>query len=617
MTIKAFLGLEDKMTPTLSKAEKQAIANAKAFDELKKETQAMTNQLDELAEIGAEDTKMFNDLSDAVADNVVAMVQYSEGTRNAKVEDDNLSESAMELNSKLELLQKAWSALSSVIQQANDWMKLSDTQFNSQFTAAVKMHSIMGANEEEIQSMYDYAGALQSVGVVGDEATIAGMSELAMYTDNMKQIEKLTPAILDLAVAQNGLETNMSNVESTANMVGRALSGSAMMIKRQLGLTDEQVKALDSMNDKSEKTAYLYQLIESRVGGANQALAQTAQGSIIQAQNSLSDLGETMGEMVTPYFAQFEQILVQLLTPIVEFVGANADWLIPTLLTLTAVIGGLIIVTKIWTFLNSAAALSVLKIVLPILLIIGVIYLVMKALEKLTGQSINFFGLITGMVSVLSAIIYNIVAAIWNVIAYTVDAIVDAIRVGALVITGILWGIAWVANKIAQLFDIIFGTSLSSATQSVLDSLTNTMDTIKSEMGSETAPKLEFKDIGEAARAGYEYGSNFSKGIEDATGSFNIGDTLSNLDSVIGTDINGDPALNTTSKDNLLKEEDIQLLLDIATRDFKLDYQQITPQITLTFGDVHETADVDGIIEEIVTELEEVYDSSLEVVPVE
>ena len=385
MTIKAFLGLEDKMTPTLSKAEKQAIANAKAFDELKKETQVMANQLDELSEIGADGTQMFNDLSDAIADNVIMMVQYAEGTRNAKVEDDNLSESATELNQKLELLQKAWSALSSVIQKANEWMKMSDAQFNAQFTSAVKMHSIMGATDEEIHSMYDYASALQNVGVVGDEVTIAGMSELAMYTDNMKQIEKLTPAILDLAVAQNGLDTNMSNVESTANMVGRALSGSA----RQLGLTDDQVKALDNMNDKSQKSAYLYELIESKVGGANQALAKTAQGGFLQAQNSLSDLGETMGEIVTPYFAAFEQALVQLLTPIVEFVTANADWLIPTLLTLAAVVGIVTIAFTIWKIVNWLTAPSVWAVLSPILLTIAAILLIIGAIILLCKWAKN------------------------------------------------------------------------------------------------------------------------------------------------------------------------------------------------------------------------------------
>lgn len=76
----------------------------------------------------------------------------------------------------------------------------------------------------------------------------------------------------------------------------------------------------------------------------------------------------------------------------------------------------------------------------------------------------------------------------------------------------------------------------------------------------------------------------------------------------------GGKALKTTSTDkNLLSDDDIQLLLDVATRDYKLSYQQITPNITLTFGDVRETLDIDTAIDEIADKLEEIYDSNLEV----
>lgn len=90
---------------------------------------------------------------------------------------------------------------------------------------------------------------------------------------------------------------------------------------------------------------------------------------------------------------------------------------------------------------------------------------------------------------------------------------------------------------------------------------------------------------------------------------------LSNiLNSVMGTDSSGAAALKTTSNDNLLSDEDIKLLLDVATRDYKLNYQQMTPNITMTFGDIRETADVDDIMDVLADRIEEVYTSDLEVV---
>ena len=85
------------------------------------------------------------------------------------------------------------------------------------------------------------------------------------------------------------------------------------------------------------------------------------------------------------------------------------------------------------------------------------------------------------------------------------------------------------------------------------------------------------------------------------------------VNDVTGTDGSGSKAIKTTTNDDLLSDEDIQLLLDVATRDYKLNYQQVTPNITLTFGDVRETADVDSILDQVADRLEEIYDGNLEV----
>lgn len=86
------------------------------------------------------------------------------------------------------------------------------------------------------------------------------------------------------------------------------------------------------------------------------------------------------------------------------------------------------------------------------------------------------------------------------------------------------------------------------------------------------------------------------------------------LDSVLGTDSTGASAIKTTSNDKLLTDDDIKLLLDVATRDYKLNYQSMTPNVTLTFGDIRETADVDDIMDILADKLESIYDSDLEVV---
>lgn len=46
-------------------------------------------------------------------------------------------------------------------------------------------------------------------------------------------------------------------------------------------------------------------------------------------------------------------------------------------------------------------------------------------------------------------------------------------------------------------------------------------------------------------------------------------------------------------------EEDLVLLKDLAMREYQLNFSQITPQLEVKFGDVHETADVDGIVKKV------------------
>ena len=91
-------------------------------------------------------------------------------------------------------------------------------------------------------------------------------------------------------------------------------------------------------------------------------------------------------------------------------------------------------------------------------------------------------------------------------------------------------------------------------------------------------------------------------GLDKVTGNSNSGKN------------SGGKAVKTTSTDkNLLSDEDVKLLLDVATKSYKVNYQQITPNVNLTFGDVRETADVDDILDAVADQLEQKYYGSLEV----
>ncbi len=86
---------------------------------------------------------------------------------------------------------------------------------------------------------------------------------------------------------------------------------------------------------------------------------------------------------------------------------------------------------------------------------------------------------------------------------------------------------------------------------------------------------------------------------QDVNGMFGdfFGDTTNALDN-IGNNT-GDTASNTANKEVSLSDQDIEYLKSIAARDFMVNVNTAAPTVNNSFGDVRETADVDGILDAI------------------
>lgn len=695
-TIKSALVLEDKMSPTLSKAHTQAVANIKAYEQLEKQLKSLDKQEQELYKAGLQGSNIYKQLEQATANVVTEMQEYENGARNAKVAQEELNnsqdnglKSVVGLNQGLELLSKGWSALKRIMQEANNWMDLSNTQFNSQYSAAIKMQNKLGAIPEQVQSLNDYAAALQKVGVVGDEATIAGMGTLTTYASNLDQVTKLTPAILDLAVAENGTNTSMSDVISAAQKVGYALNGNATMIKRLIGASDAEIETLNNMNDKTKKAEYLYKLLERGVGGANEALAKTAQGGIMQANNALGDMQEELGTAVIPYWSMFKQLLVSAVTPAIQFLVAHMSIIAPMLIGIGIAVGIAIVAltvyitwTTISTFvtaaLGNAAMATSLKIV-AMALIIGVLIGVLLYFWN-TNDEVAYYillawdslqlGVMALKLACQAAFYAIIIAALYMYQGFlgVKMGLLTAfymLQLGGLALKlgfqGVCQGIVntfiWMYNKIADILNKLggnfehmnyadFTSETTKAISSKMEEYAEAALAQYSEMSAVSDKIAEYQSelasvINEGATQAQSKAAEFNatrnqrvqnrtkvtaqsitNAVSDAIGGLSgIGDSINSagnggkaVKNATGKDSTGATAIKTTTNDDLLSDDDIQLLLDVATRDYKLNYQQITPEFTLTFGDIRETADVDIILNKVADKLEALYNGNLRVV---
>lgn len=305
--------------------------------------------------------------------------------------------------------------------------------------------------------------------------------------------------------------------------------------------------------------------------------------------------------------------------------------------------------TKAQLALNAAMwASPVTWIILAIIAIIALIYIVIAIINKVTGQSISATGVIVGALYSAAAFIWNLFIALLDIVLMVINFMYNKWAmfanffanlfndpIGSIIhlFADMADNVLGILENIASAIDALFGSNLRSAVSSWRDGLSGAADDLAKKMGNgsyeEKYGKLNLtsESLGlkrwaysDAWSKGYSTGENFENSIKDMFGGDNsLTDALKGLDGldknlseVTGSDGTGSKAVKTTTSDDLLSDEDIQLLLDVATRDYKLNYQQVTPNVTVTFGDINETADVDGILEVVADKIQEIYDSDLE-----
>jgi len=84
-----------------------------------------------------------------------------------------------------------------------------------------------------------------------------------------------------------------------------------------------------------------------------------------------------------------------------------------------------------------------------------------------------------------------------------------------------------------------------------------------------------------------------------------------NNPTITGGNLDSIGSVGKIKDDISITDEDIKLLKDVAATEFVNKYTTLRPEMTVTFGDVRETADVNKILEVIEDMVEEAYASSL------
>lgn len=286
--------------------------------------------------------------------------------------------------------------------------------------------------------LLDYASAVQSVGVVGDEVLISGMQQLATYQLSTDTIKQLTSGMADLLVQTKGLDATQGDAVNAANMLGKVMSGQTGALSRAgIIFSDAQKKILQTGNEM-ERAATLAEVLAANVGGVNKAMASTDQGKLRQFSNAWGDLKENIGKPIIAAQAALADVAIKFL-PNIESM-------------LTKIFGGITAgMMRVSEFLDSNIA--------GVSTIFDTLEYIVDAISKGISTGISrvnisteswagFINLIKGAADGLAEVLGVAIPLALDVITRTAEGIYG-------IVTLIVDGLKWVVDHIQKIGDVL------------------------------------------------------------------------------------------------------------------------------------------------------------------
>ena len=173
------------------------------------------------------------------------------------------------------------------LKQANEAYEVQEKAENALAKAAENNPYL---NNESVQHLKDYAGALQEISNYGDEGTIDIMAQLAGTGRTESEIMKIMGAAADYAAAKH------ISLESAVQNLNKSYGGLA----GELGELFPEVKALTAEQLKNGEAV---DIIAQKYKG----FAQEAADSGTQAKNAFGDFMESVGKIANPFFEALSQ----------------------------------------------------------------------------------------------------------------------------------------------------------------------------------------------------------------------------------------------------------------------------------------------------------------------
>ena len=242
---------------------------------------------------------------------VRAGADFSAITKQSKIASDSMKKMSTSISGSAGIIKKALGAITAavsvaaIVSAAKDAKAAYDEQAAAEARLAQVMRNTMQASAAEVKQIKELCDAQQELGVVSGDVQMAGAQEMATYLETSDALKTLIPVMNDMAVQQYGYNVTAEQTAGIATMLGKVMEGQTGALSRYGYYFTEAEQNILKYGTEAERAATLSKIVESSVGGMNQALAQTPTGRMQQLANTLDDIKAQFGKAVTTVLTAF------------------------------------------------------------------------------------------------------------------------------------------------------------------------------------------------------------------------------------------------------------------------------------------------------------------------
>lgn len=519
-----------------------------------------------------------------------------------------------ELNSAIMLVQRAYSGISRVV---GEFTELGKEQTRTQINLATVLAN-QGASLEDYDRIMAAIDEQVAKTTLTSQEFTAALAEISTYASDTDALIAAIPVFADFAIGMNegSAELGVSAATQYATAFGKVLDGLYDgFTKKGFTFTEAQKEILTGAYSDLEKVQVIVDVVGESWADLAENIAMTDEGKIVQLTNSTDKLKAEIGEGLLPYVAKFQEMVANVLNPALEFLANNLDIIVPIVTTFGIAIGIAAAAWGIYTIQQWAAnaALLAFPATWIVLALVAVVAAIAAVISKMGGLRITWLTVVNAVLTLVEKMKLGFMKA-----SDALDTVVDNMHVSVMSgLESMLNGAINLINKFINALNKIPGVSISAVDQlsfaasaalaaearqgARADALVDLENEISLNQTNREAEIAALREANEPEETLVEQILGNSSATADATEGL--------ADAVTGS--GSSAALKTTSDDELLKDDDIKLLKDIATREYGVYFQTVEPQINLNDMIIQETANADTVMEIIVTKIGEAADASL------